>query len=174
MPIKPRTMEGKNPRSSRIGFRSSRIGRGAVSDTKTAMRRLKGTASREDSPVTARVAAMRGNMPKTGGFSAGYHKSPRNSSFSVTLLSTGSPSRKRKYRMKSMTSIPALEIPFTMAPGSLSFMAIPLSSLNWCSLPLPGEGAPDALSDPFIRYFRILRGTNPVETTTFCPSSPSM
>jgi hypothetical protein len=96
IPMNPSTMEGKKPSSSSTGFSSSRTGPGATSETKTAISRLNGSASSEEAAVTASVPTIRGNIPSTGGFSAGYHRSPKNRSLSVTAFSTGIPSLNRK------------------------------------------------------------------------------
>jgi len=63
----------------------------------------RGIAMREETKVTAREAAIRGNMPKSGGSDVGYQLLPKRKSVTGTVLKIGIPWIKRKAMIRVRT-----------------------------------------------------------------------
>ena len=106
MPMKPRTIEGRNPSISSRTLKKFLILRGAISAVKTASASAAGMAIKLDRRVAAKVPATSAAIPSAGGSSVGYQSLEKNSSLSEAVRRTGSPFATRKPRMKTRIMIP--------------------------------------------------------------------
>ena len=96
-----------------IGLRISRAQRGATSRTKTAVATPRGSAMTMEAMVTRMEPRIRGSVPKS--LNVGYQRVEKRP-FSGTSKKTGSPSRRRKRKMRSTN--PIVEKPSTRMSAS--------------------------------------------------------
>jgi hypothetical protein len=121
MPRKPRIMDGRNPSSSRMGFKMLRIFSEAISEIKIAIKRLMGRASKDERIVTATDPTIRGSMPRAGGVSVGYQSEPVTIDKREASFRTGSPSLIKKKRINNMIKMPIDDMDIMIMPGACSF-----------------------------------------------------
>ena len=104
MPRKPSTTEGRAASSSTKGLMTRRAKGGAISARYTAVMTPRGTASSEESTVTATEPTSNGKMPNRPGSSVGYQRSPSRKSSGLTCRNRGRPSVNRKMTIPASAS----------------------------------------------------------------------
>ena len=104
MPRKPSTTEGRAASSSTKGLMTRRAKGGAISARYTAVMTPRGTASSEESTVTATEPTSSGKMPNRPGSSVGYQRSPSKKSSGLTCRNRGRPSVNRKMTIPASAS----------------------------------------------------------------------